>query len=73
MDKFSGWRKISLPFSSFERSAPQTDGAANDRLTLTRVWGYGILPAASSAGTCHLDRIYLQSKIGPFRPVIFNN
>jgi len=40
-DRFSGWQRISLPFSAFRRSDSQPTGAPNDGLTLSSVWGYG--------------------------------
>ncbi len=40
-DNFTGWKRISLPFSAFKRSAMQLPGAPNDGLTLTSVQGYG--------------------------------
>ena len=49
-DDFAGWQLISIPFSQFVRATDfQPDGAPNDGLTLTEVWGWAfVLPAGSS-------------------------
>ena len=63
-DDTAGWKKISLPFSSFSRSATQPTGAPNDGLGLTEVWGYGFkMPndsnrdAANVSGSFMLDEV----------------
>jgi endoglucanase len=48
-DDFTGWRTISVPWSSFSRRVDwQPAGAPNNGLTLTRVWGYNISPIRGS-------------------------
>ena len=59
VDNFSGWRKITVPFSAFTRSAQQPAGAPNDGLGLNDVWGYGFTLPANSSGTLHLDQVQL--------------
>ncbi len=59
VDNFSGWRKITVPFSAFARSAQQPAGAPNDGLGLNQVWGYGITLPANSSGTFHMDQVQL--------------
>jgi beta-glucanase (GH16 family) len=69
VDNFTGWKKISIPFASFTRSANQPDGAPNDGLTLTAVNGYGFTfpgaaPTASRAVvTTHIDQVRLETEI----------
>jgi hypothetical protein len=58
-DNFSGWRKVTVPFSSFTRSAQQPAGAPNDGLGLTQVWGYGVTLPAGGSGTFHMDQVQL--------------
>jgi len=41
VDSSTEWRRVSVPFRSFQRSPSQPAGAPNDGLTLTQVWGYG--------------------------------
>ena len=60
VDNFSGWQQITLPFAHFARSADQPDGAPDDGLTLTEVWGYDMILPADGAGLYHLDRVYLE-------------
>jgi beta-glucanase (GH16 family) len=60
-DDFEGWQQVSVPFASFTRSDGQPDGAPNDGLNLTEVWGYGFtLPDGGSAsGHLMLDQVRL--------------
>lgn len=59
VDDFSGWQRVELPFTSFARSAEQPDGAPDDGLTLTDVWGMGFtLP--DGAVTAMLDGVSLK-------------
>jgi beta-glucosidase len=53
---FAGWKQIVIPFDEFKRSASQPDGAPDDGMGLTEVWGYGLRLAAGSSGTFYLDR-----------------
>ena len=59
VDDFSGWRQVSVPFSSFTRSAQQPAGAPNDGFGLNDVWGYGVTLPANSSGTLHMDQVQL--------------
>lgn len=40
-DDFEGWQQVEVPFTEFGRSADQPEGAPDDGLTLSEVWGYG--------------------------------
>jgi beta-glucanase (GH16 family) len=72
VDDFTGWRKIRLSFSDFTRSTDQPVGAPDDGLTLTEVWGYDfVLPDGS--GLFHLDRVYLETDLIYYLPIIFRN
>ncbi|MBX3056033.1 MAG: family 16 glycosylhydrolase [Anaerolineae bacterium] len=78
VDNFNGWRQIFLPFSDFQRSASQPDGAPNDGLTLTEVWGYGFNLPATFSQPLHLDQVRLETTIIPpdntriiYLPVVF--
>lgn len=56
VDDMEGWKRVSVPVSDFERSADQPDGAPDDGLGLSDVWGYGFeLPAAP--GTYLFDQV----------------
>jgi len=61
VDDTPGWKEVSLPFSSFTRSAWQPKGAPNDGLTLSQVWGYGLVlpPGGLSSGSLLLDKVRL--------------
>jgi len=72
-DDFTGWQKVSLPFSSFNRSAAQPAGAPNDGLTLTQVWGYGLELPEDSTGSFMMDWVYLQTNHVYYFPLIFKN
>ena len=71
VDNFTGWRKISLPFAAFSRSAEQPIGAPDDGLTLTEVWGYDIILPADGDGLFHMDRVYLEMTHDLYLPLIF--
>ncbi|MEZ4631718.1 MAG: carbohydrate binding domain-containing protein [Deinococcales bacterium] len=58
-DNFSGWQKVTLPFSSFSRSAEQMAQAPNDGLGLGEVWGYGF-EILDSQGTWYMDEVGLE-------------
>jgi hypothetical protein len=62
VDNFSGWQQVVVPFSDFVRSADQPDGAPDDGLGLTEVWGYGFeLPeGGTSSGAMLLDQVRVQ-------------
>lgn len=62
VDNFNGWRKITIPFYRFVRSAGSTVrtqpvNAPNDGLTLSEVWGYSLNLAPGSNGLFLLDQI----------------
>jgi beta-glucanase (GH16 family) len=60
VDNFSGWQEVVIPFDSFVRSAEQPDGAPDDGLGLTEVWGYGFrLPEGSSSGSLLIASVRL--------------
>ncbi|MBE2198620.1 MAG: family 16 glycosylhydrolase [Anaerolinea sp.] len=67
VDNFTGWRKITLPFADFTRSADQPAGAPDDGLNLTEVWGYGVKLPQGSSGLFHLDRVYLETELPVYR------
>ncbi|HYF66122.1 MAG TPA: family 16 glycosylhydrolase, partial [Herpetosiphonaceae bacterium] len=60
-DNFTGWRKISLPFSGFTRSAAQPAGAPNDGLTLDSVRGYRFLLPTAQNATVTIDQVRVTS------------
>ncbi len=62
VDNFSGWQQVEIPFASLTRSAEQPEGAPDDGLTLSEVWGYGfVLPdGGTTSGTMRLDQVRLQ-------------
>jgi beta-glucanase (GH16 family) len=61
IDDTPGWKEVSLPFSGFTRSAWQPKGAPDDGLTLSQVWGYGLVlpPAGLTSGSLLLDEVRL--------------
>jgi beta-glucanase (GH16 family) len=61
VDDTPGWKEVSLPFTSFTRAAWQPKGAPNDGLTLSQVWGYGLVlpPGGLAAGSLLLDKVRL--------------
>jgi beta-glucanase (GH16 family) len=61
VDDTPGWKEVSLPFPSFTRSAWQPKGAPNDGLTLSKVWGYGLVlpPRGLANGSFLLDKVRL--------------
>jgi beta-glucanase (GH16 family) len=63
VDDFIGWRRLTVPFSSFTRSARQPQGAPNDGFGLTQVWGYGfVLPEGGTpTGEMLLARVELEA------------
>jgi beta-glucanase (GH16 family) len=71
IDDTPGWKEVSLPFTSFSRSAWQPKGAPDDGLTLSEVWGYGLVlpPRGLSAGSLLLDKVRL---IQPLQVTVSN-
>jgi beta-glucanase (GH16 family) len=61
VDDFAGWQEIQIPFDSFTRSDEQPNGAPDDGLGLTEVWGYGFqLPdGGTTTGWLLLDQVRL--------------
>lgn len=57
-DDFTGWRKVTVPFSAFTRSDEQPDGAPDDGLTLSEVWGFD-LKAPGAQGPLLIDQLRL--------------
>jgi beta-glucanase (GH16 family) len=61
IDDTPGWKEVSLPFSGFTRSEWQPKEAPDDGLTLTNVWGYGLVlpPRGLTSGSLLLDKVRL--------------
>ncbi len=58
-DDVSGWKQFVLPWSSFSRRSHwQPDGAPNDGLTLSQVWGFNV-SVISGRGRFQIDEIKL--------------
>ena len=57
VDSTSGWQQVTIPLSSFSRSATQPAGAPNDGLTLNSVSGYGFKPSGT---TLLVDQVRLK-------------
>jgi beta-glucanase (GH16 family) len=57
IDDFAGWRKITLPFAEFSRSAIQPAGAPDDGFDLTEVWGYRFNAPENSTGSFYMDQV----------------
>ncbi|MEJ5309149.1 MAG: carbohydrate binding domain-containing protein [Anaerolineae bacterium] len=72
-DNFTGWKKITLPFSNFTRSAVQPDGAPNDGLTLSEMWGYGFWMPAGSHGAFYLDEVKVTDIKQIYLPLVMRN
>ncbi|HNT26174.1 MAG TPA: family 16 glycosylhydrolase, partial [Anaerolineales bacterium] len=65
-DDFTGWRYLAVPFSDFDRKSWQPDGAPNDGLTLTEVWGYAFgFPANVGARTNYLELVTTYGNVIP--------
>jgi hypothetical protein len=65
VDDFMGWRRLTVPFSSFTRSARQPHGAPNDGFGRGEVWGYGfVLPEGGTRrGEMWLARVELEAAL----------
>ena len=50
-DSSTEWQQVSIPLSEFVRSADQPEGAPDDGLGLTEVWGYGLDIPYTSVGS----------------------
>ncbi|MDP9442117.1 MAG: cellulase family glycosylhydrolase, partial [Actinomycetota bacterium] len=58
-DDFTGWKQLSLPWSSFSRRTDwQPAGAPNDGLGLSEVWGFSLSPL-SGASSFQVDQVEL--------------
>ena len=64
VDDSTGWQQVTVPFGDFVRSTDQPDGAPDDGLDLTEVWGYGFRPPGGS-GTVHVDQVRLTDTTPP--------
>jgi hypothetical protein len=66
-DSEAGWRRVTVPFDSFQRSDEQAAGAPDDGLGLDSVWGYGFrLPdGGTTSGTLRLDQVALERRPKP--------
>jgi beta-glucanase (GH16 family) len=73
-DNFEGWQQVTIPFASLTRSAEQPDGAPDDGLTLSEVWGYGFeLPeGGTTSGTMRLDQVRLELLPPPLEITVTN-
>jgi beta-glucanase (GH16 family) len=63
VDDFVGWRKVTVPFGTFQRSARQPFRAPNDGFGRSEVWGYGfVLPEGGTrGGDMWLARVELEA------------
>jgi hypothetical protein len=68
VDDFTGWQQITIPFADLTRSAVQPEGAPNDGLTLTEVWGYGFQFESGTSGQFKLDRVYVETAVPDIAP-----
>ncbi|RPI84608.1 MAG: hypothetical protein EHM41_12965 [Chloroflexi bacterium] len=60
IDDFQGWRTITLPWSEFSRRNDwQPEGAQNNGLNLTNVWGLNFAPVEGE-GWFKVERIHLE-------------
>jgi len=60
-DDVAGWRQITIPFSELSRSAVQRDGAPDDGLGLSEIWGYSWRLQAGNSGSSYLDKLRLEA------------
>ena len=63
VDDWEGWKQITVPFDAFSRSASQPDGAPDDGLDLTEIWGYGLELPAGAGGSFYLDQIKFETEL----------
>jgi beta-glucanase (GH16 family) len=64
-DDFTGWQKVTVPFSAFTRDGTQPSGAPNDGLTLSEVWGFDLTDRGGDAGPLFLDKLRLEGREPP--------
>jgi beta-glucanase (GH16 family) len=73
VDDFTGWQQVTVPLTGFTRSADQPEGAPDDGLGLTDVWGYGFgLPGGSATGSVFVDQVRLVPKPPPTEVMVAN-
>jgi len=72
-DNFTGWKKMTLPFADFIRSADQSEGAPDDGLTLSEMWGYGFWMPAGSEGAFYLDEVKVMELTKIYLPLVLRN
>ncbi|CAG0937099.1 beta-glucosidase [Thermoflexales bacterium] len=73
VDNTVGWKKVTLPFTAFTRSAVQPANAPNDGLTLTAAQGYGFQltgSATAPSGEFYLDDVRHVDLHSIFMPII---
>jgi beta-glucanase (GH16 family) len=70
VDDFVGWQLVEVPFADLVRSAEQPDGAPDDGLTLTEVWGYGF--ELAQGGSLLLDEVRLKIPPPPLAITVTN-
>ncbi len=57
-DAVEGWDRVSIPMTSFVRSADQPAGAPDDGLNLNEVWGYSFqFPNGTASGEARFDLV----------------
>ncbi len=57
-DAVEGWQQVSIPVTSFVRSADQPAGAPDDGLGLSEVWGYSLgFPTGTASGEARIDLV----------------
>jgi beta-glucanase (GH16 family) len=61
-DDVEGWQRIVVPFDALTRSANQPDGAPDDGLDLTEVWGYSFNLPDGGSGLFYLDRVGFETE-----------
>jgi beta-glucanase (GH16 family) len=61
-DTFSGWRQITIPFTSFRRSAQQPAGAPAGKLNAKSIWGYSFTVPGGITAPVLLAKVQVASK-----------
>jgi beta-glucanase (GH16 family) len=58
VDDVAGWKQVTIPLDDFVRSDEQPQGAPDDGLTLTDVWGLGLeFPDGNATGEARIDLV----------------
>ena len=60
VDTFSGWQRVTVPWSAFTRAAEQPAGAPDDGLTLTGVQGYAFEAPGGMRDPLLIDQVRLK-------------